>query len=620
MKSAEQVFNTLAGTSGLTIEQILANVTPTAIVPDGMLRVGPGLEYETISAGNTAAASGDVVIVHPKTGGYTEDLVTKSGVAIYGVAPGITLNGDLDMSAGGTVSNLTITGTVTGGIVGGPYTAPSNVLRVGPGLEYETAQAAVDAAVAKYLTSGILQTVRPYRGALENITAGALPDGVVIDTSALGYQIPAHGVSVSSRSFVPDMEGTNTIFTATEGNLGYSGRIRFPIPYGARDIRVLFTNEGRYGKPNTNAITVKAHFEHSAWTGKSVGFGYTAEGRTPIYFANGAREITIAGGGQVLSDVIPIDLEPGMVAWVVYYVSVSTIGHVIPGLAHAEDAGDRGLSTYDACAAGNQVDPAHDAIFPGCYANPATPPTYSAMINPVTKNAADADGYMDSYYAPRMLLGRFPRGHRRCLAVVGDSILTMWSQQEDAGCITGVWSSDTLPIAKLFSPSDGSKYWQAAYNEQAYPGRWPYVSGYTHVICNFGRNDIVDSVAKLQLRVQAMARLLGSSGARVFWCTIPPYTTTTDGWTTVANQTQKTANEAAIRMPFNAWLRDATAKPYLAGVIDIAAKVESETLVGDATVWNPESGDPTTVDGVHPSVIGASLMQAAIDEATLWVL
>lgn len=109
-----------------------------------------------------------------------------------------------------------------------------------------------------------------------------------------------------------------------------------------------------------------------------------------------------------------------------------------------------------------------------------------------------------------------------------------------------------------------------------------------------------------------------------------PYTSSTDGWTTVAGQT---ATDVAWRDAINGWLRDGApllegapalsggagavragdAGHPLIGVCDIAAAVEVSNPSG--MVWNVSSGVPTP-DGVHPTRAAADRMQP---KAEAWI-
>lgn len=106
--------------------------------------------------------------------------------------------------------------------------------------------------------------------------------------------------------------------------------------------------------------------------------------------------------------------------------------------------------------------------------------------------------------------------------------------------------------------------------------------------------------------------------------TMPPYTSSTDGWTTINGQT---ATNVEWRNGLNGWLRDGApisdglfaetgtvgalrageeGHP-LVGICDIAAAAEVTNSAGQL-VWDVRLGTPTP-DGAHPSQAGAALME-----------
>lgn len=163
-----------------------------------------------------------------------------------------------------------------------------------------------------------------------------------------------------------------------------------------------------------------------------------------------------------------------------------------------------------------------------------------------------------------------------------------------------------------------------------YRGR--FLSGATDIVSNSSINDINTGAtfAQMQTRVLNAAKVAGYYGARFHQATITPYTTSTDSWATLANQTPANAGQETVRTQTNAWLRDGApvnkttlaavatgdasgttirAGAYghpITGIIDLAAAVEVTN--GTALVWQVNAATP---DGLHPGNSGHNMMAVA---------
>lgn len=129
----------------------------------------------------------------------------------------------------------------------------------------------------------------------------------------------------------------------------------------------------------------------------------------------------------------------------------------------------------------------------------------------------------------------------------------------------------------------------------------PYVS---HVFSNFGINDLngAANLATMQTMYGFLWPQLGAPTKPVYQATLPPFTTSTDSWATVANQTVATWD--SVRVATNAWIR--TQGASLAGVLDITRAVESST---DSGKWLPNYVGPS--DGIHENITGAYAIVSA---------
>jgi hypothetical protein len=155
----------------------------------------------------------------------------------------------------------------------------------------------------------------------------------------------------------------------------------------------------------------------------------------------------------------------------------------------------------------------------------------------------------------------------------------------------------------------------------------------TDAICEYGSNDIYGggrSLAQMQAAaIAAWGKIAALGIGRIWQCTITPRTTSSDGWTTTANQAVVGAGtNNTVRIGFNDWMRAGaplvdgaavvTGTPGallageaghpLAGRLDIADIAETSRNSG---IWKV-TGGAWTADGTHPLVLGNEALKAGI--------
>lgn len=145
--------------------------------------------------------------------------------------------------------------------------------------------------------------------------------------------------------------------------------------------------------------------------------------------------------------------------------------------------------------------------------------------------------------------------------------------------------------------------------------RWQALTNVKYVVVTLGRNDVTrgDAVATIEANLALTWRKLAALGIKVWACTITPWPTSTDNWTTVANQTP--ANNDANRVAINQWIRggaplDPTAKTPvpvgtggalvagaaghpLSGIFDTSGQVETAQDSGKWQVGITDTGNTT---------------------------
>jgi hypothetical protein len=139
----------------------------------------------------------------------------------------------------------------------------------------------------------------------------------------------------------------------------------------------------------------------------------------------------------------------------------------------------------------------------------------------------------------------------------------------------------------------------------------PYCS---HYICEVGRNDIFAANITLGIMLTGLRPIWQqaiASGCKVWGVTVGPTTTSTDGFTTTANQTVFSASAEVVRQQFNTYLRANYAAEGLFGLIDFAAAVEFGGL-SMTGLWRVDGGVWTVgPTGIHPSAYGSDQLVAA---------
>ncbi len=141
-----------------------------------------------------------------------------------------------------------------------------------------------------------------------------------------------------------------------------------------------------------------------------------------------------------------------------------------------------------------------------------------------------------------------------------------------------------------------------------YAKRVALVADHTDVLCNFGVNDLSASrsASTILTDVATFLAIAGISTKRPKWATIPPVTTTSDAWATIANQT--VAAWEAQRVTLNNTLR-CNKVVGLYGCVDICAAVESAINSGKLTVGL--GGQAITGDGIHFFTLGCLMVAAS---------
>ncbi|WP_217429556.1 hypothetical protein, partial [Sphingomonas bacterium] len=310
--------------------------------------------------------------------------------------------------------------------------------------------------------------------------------------------------------------------------------------------------------------STKAEAGSGATATYSAAIEYPAGSFTPVKFA-GAAAGTVASGLDLTSDPVSISIPNGALFWVRVYCSAATI--VFGGTASG--------STTSTLDSGN------GAVFEA-----GTSLTDKTMGGTLTQ-------FGSVCFAPVAILATT---RRPSVLLAGDSRCWGAGDGYDAG---GDLGELARTIGPAFAYINLGSYGDTAYQAGAsYAGRARQAQYCSHVLCEYGVNDIVQAKTGAQTWSALQALYQAFAGRPVYQTTIGPVSTSGDNWATTAGQTSEGHN--AARVALNAIIRGG---PWpLAGWFEVADAVESAR---DSGVWKASgTAYGMTVDGTHESQAG----------------
>jgi|GEM_PF-4536806 len=300
------------------------------------------------------------------------------------------------------------------------------------------------------------------------------------------------------------------------------------------DLQLLFVNFPGVQEVSTtiayNDVTIEASIEYPAGT------------FTRVTFNNGSDNFLLKKDRQILSDYINLELPKGAIFWVRTNALVTSGQKFLKVYATENLVGSAGIIS------GNSV-------MSGTIPNSTSPIFTAALVMGISQgNAGSIFQFGDSN----------SRG-------TGDDLGTPqaygWTYGNGGG-LYGRSFKNLFPVVRAndsgqkisdWSPTGGvqSKFYGAILSTAQF------------AISNLGTNDIpIRTEVQIKSDYLSMWGSQKSRGIKIYQLTIPPRTTSTDAWVTVANQTVVTGE--AIRVAVNDWLRDGapiTISTYVAAAI-----------------------------------------------------
>lgn len=285
-----------------------------------------------------------------------------------------------------------------------------------------------------------------------------------------------------------------------------------------------------------------------------------------LFTFGGANNVAVEPGSHVFTDALNVAIPRGA------RFALRTFADGPSGICNDSYApGDLAGATIDVCNYGATVANVYDS---------------TAAITVTSRTAA---------CRPTAVLGQTSA---ICIGVIGDSRAkgTLDSASDFFGGIGEINKRLSRKYLTLTVAEGGTRMTNAA-TSSGWDKRISLLNTYCDlIVTNHGINDLNNGVTAASL-ITALATLRARLGNKpLYACTVAPYTTSTDGWTTLGNQTVKSWE--AQRVSFNDKLR--AGETAASGVIELADVVESARNDGKWKADGVTAGLYTS-DGLHES-------------------
>jgi lysophospholipase L1-like esterase len=379
---------------------------------------------------------------------------------------------------------------------------------------------------------------------------------------------PHHVHASTDLPFVTNLVDYNSV---SDGSMN---QVTFRIPHKVMEpvssVRFVYANYSSGGTVG-NVLPIRASLESTDGT------------IYPLTF-NGSRDVTIPIGGIVVSDPVTVSLTVGDYIYSRTYVNLPSGQKYPEGYGCVGEAGCGFISGDDYTVSG--IVPSNGGYLYSPIAIIGTPsskpwPWVVLLGDSIMAQTNSSDGISGLYFGSQ--------------AMVQDGIpfINLAQQGETAQGFASGNAADVVRMA--MSTGDDGLFGPASY-----------------AINEYGINDLRggETASSTLGYLDTISESLLSGGVgKVYKTTIGPNVDSTDGWTTLVNQTPRSTEPD--RVALNGAIRD-TSSPFTP--LEIADIMESSRNSGLYRVADPNTGVPTvyTGDGLHPNDAMATLMADAI--------
>ena len=130
--------------------------------------------------------------------------------------------------------------------------------------------------------------------------------------------------------------------------------------------------------------------------------------------------------------------------------------------------------------------------------------------------------------------------------------------------------------------------------------RSPLLNYCSHIVCQYGINDLLAGHTGATVK-NDLITIVGYYDKPFYLCTVPPRTTSTDGWVTAVNQAHVTWEAERVVLNTAIRLREIST---IQSFFDVSNVVETDFNSG---IWKPNY----TGDGLHEATLGIAMIQAS---------
>jgi hypothetical protein len=337
-----------------------------------------------------------------------------------------------------------------------------------------------------------------------------------------------------------------------------------------------------YGNFTINSSAVVADGPSTLTVRASVEIPSVSSTRVRGFTATGSRSLTIDPGGTGRLR-FPVFIPKGTIWYEWTYVSVTAGGQWPVGL----------LGNY--AANGNTTVPGFDTTLSGQTGTDGEGDNLTGSGGPdiTATGAGTISGNYTALYGAYAILGTSSSTSPVVVGSSGDSIIGGGGDFPGVSFMTRALNNQVNHVL-LGRPGENANQWPTSTTRDF---RNALLRTVTHGISNYGRNDLTGGGTLATIQGNLIKCWLVDTANGSLWgqTTIPPRTTSTDSWATLANQTATSDN--AVRLTLNAWLRDGAPMHYSGGTWTADAVGTTGSTIARAAVYDKTNTLVTAASG-----------------------
>jgi len=377
------------------------------------------------------------------------------------------------------------------------------------------------------------------------------------------------------------------VATANQPQQTSVGTFETPMPLAckATNVRLLICNNRVNGTADSTASVA------ALTLGAAINVGTQAAPVVYTLTVNGRTSFTVDPGGWVLTDPLPIDIDPAVTT---PRARIYSSGASWYPNAYSQVAGGGGFTvTTDLTASNTAITEASSATY---LLAPAA--VFGEPLGQAT--------------------GNFPT-----TLIVGDSIAN--GQYDGLGVTNGINTVDTRlggggflhrgllnrsGVVNIATPSETAQGFNTFANRRF---RAQFLGSCANLFCQYGFNDLFNSArtaTQLQGDLVSIWTMGSNRNVRAYQTTITPQNASTDGF--MANLTQANSGAEAFRVTVNQWLRDGA--PLVAGVAVAAGA--TGTSVARCNVFDKTGSKTVSASGPSHPLYGVVDTASTVETST----